>query len=260
MPGPRNTKKIVLFDAVGTVIHTTPGVVSVYHQFGQQFGSSLTQSEVASRFQVARRALFAVGTTANHQQQGELVSSDEIEHNLWRGFIKMVFHDLPRTDELFQRLWDFFSVADNWQTYSDVGQCFESLKSMGCVLAIASNFDSRLFSVLENRKEFEQVHGIFCSAKLGYRKPDPAFYQHLRSQLAEELAEPISPDQIVFVGDCIENDFHGPRRQDWTAYWLNRSDDRQSSSIASGKWGDYELTTLESLPEQIAHRHGNNQK
>lgn len=223
MPSRKPAGKIAVFDAVGTVIHTHPGVVSVYHQYGQQFGSALTPQQVAQRFQSARRSLFSVDTTARHQRVGQLVSSDEIEHELWRRFIETIFDDVADASDLFKQLWDFFASPANWRIYPDVGDCLTTLKKAGFDLAIASNFDSRLFPVIEGFREFENLDAVFCSAGLGYRKPDPWFYQRLVHRLSKTLARDISPDQIVFVGDCVENDFYGPRRQGWSAVWLNRA-------------------------------------
>lgn len=245
MPTRNPAGRIVVFDAVGTVIHTHPGVVSVYHQYGLQFGTALTQQQVAQRFKTARRSLFAVNTTAQHQRDGQLVSSDEIEHDLWRRFIETIFDDVDDAGELFRQLWDFFASPANWRIYSDVARCLKELKTMNCQLAIGSNFDSRLFPVVDGFAEFQMLDAVSCSARLGYRKPDPAFYRRLLQRLSVTLDRTITPDQIVFVGDCVENDFHGPRRQGWSAVWLNRS--AQSDSHFTG----IAATSLEQLPKLI---------
>ena len=216
-------RKIVLLDAVGTVIETHPSVVAVYQQHGARFGSSLDEKQVSQRFKVARRKLFAVDTLAADQIRGQLVSSDEIEHDLWRQFIAEVFEDVADSQGLFESLWDFFADSKNWRVYPDVASSLAELKSGGCYVAIASNFDSRLLPIIESFDEFESLDGVFCSAELGFRKPDPAFYQELKQRISKVLGESITDQQITFTGDCRENDFHGPRRQGWEAYWLDRS-------------------------------------
>lgn len=238
MPTQKTAGKIVLFDAVGTVIHTHPQVVHVYHQFGQRFGSALTPPQIAQRFKTARRSLFAVDTTAQQQRAGQLISSDEIEHRLWQQFIETIFDDVADTDELFRQLWEFFALPANWRIYCDVCDCLSELKAAGCVVAIASNFDSRLFPVIDGFNEFQVLDATFCSSRLGFRKPDPAFYRRLENRLSMTLDRNISPDQIVFVGDCVENDYHGPRRQGWSAVWLDRT---------SGGCSDFTCDKVESL-------------
>ena len=75
--------KVVLFDAVGTILKTSPGVIEVYHSHGLRHGSALSAREIKVRFKVARRRLFDLDTSAKLQTAGQLVSSDSIERALW---------------------------------------------------------------------------------------------------------------------------------------------------------------------------------
>jgi len=143
--------KVVLLDAVSTVIQTHPSVVTVYQQHGRKFGSALDEAEVKQRFKAARRKLFAVDTSAMDQVEGELTSSDSIERDLWRRFIDYVFVDVAdgsNGSKLFDELWEFFAVPENWRIYPDVAECLSELKRQGYYIAIASNFDSRLIPIV----------------------------------------------------------------------------------------------------------------
>ncbi len=195
----------------------------MYLQHGQRFGSALEEADVKRRFKSARQKLFSVDTPAKEQIEGGLVSSDQIEGELWRRFIDFVFDDVNESAELFDALWDFFAVPENWCVYSDVAECLFQLKRRGCYLAIASNFDSRLIPIVDHFEELSTVDDVFCSASLGFRKPDPAFYRQVLTKVSRNLGADISSDDIIFVGDCIENDFHGPRRMGWSAFWLDRT-------------------------------------
>ena len=206
------------------MIETHPSVTDVYLQHGQKFGSALDKTDVKQRFKAARRKLFAVETSANDQIEGELVSSDVIERDLWRGFIDFVFDDVADSDGLFGELWDFFAVAENWRVYADVAECLSQLKQQGHYLAIASNFDSRLIPIVDDFEELSALDDVFCSASLGFRKPDPAFYRQVLQKVGLTLGTKLTGDDIIFVGDCVENDFHGPRRMGWSAFWLDRRD------------------------------------
>lgn len=216
---------------MSTVIETVPRVTEVYQQHGARFGSRFDASEVKRRFKAARQKLFSTGASAKDQVAGQLTSSDEIELDLWRRFVDDIFEDVVDRCGLFEELWQFFATPKNWRTYHDVAPCLLQLKQQGHYVAIASNFDSRLIPIADAMPDLAMVDDVFCSAAIGFRKPDPAFYrQVLRAVTKAIKSEPASHD-IVFVGDCIENDFHGPRTMGWSALWLDRSDRNRGNAV-----------------------------
>jgi len=214
--------KVVLFDAVGTILKTHPGVIEVYHSHGLRHGSALTAAEVKVRFKVSRRRLFDLDTSATLQTAGQLISSDSIERALWFQLIADVFIDVSEPEPLFEELWRFFASPDNWQLFHDTAATFQSLKSAGYLIGIASNFDSRLHCIVSAFSELECVDFVFCSAGIGFRKPDPEFYSTVETRIQQQLGRAIH-EPIWMTGDCIENDFAGPRRHGWNALWLDRT-------------------------------------
>ena len=246
-----SSQKVILLDAVSTLIETHPSVIEVYHQVGLNFGSSLEQHDVRRRFKAARRELFAVDTSANDQIEGALISSDAIERELWRRFIEFVFHDLPYTTDLFHALWDFFADADNWRVYPDAVACLAQLKRQGHYVAIASNFDSRLIPIVGYFEDLSALDNVFCSAGVGFRKPDPAFYREVIDRVSRDLGAGVPIGDIVFAGDCIENDFWGPRRMGWSAFWLDRRQPRSQPKGTEGCPKSCRIVSLEQLPDVL---------
>ena len=231
--------QVVLFDAVGTILRTTPDVIQVYHAAGRRHGSVLDEAEIKARFKVARRRLFDLDTSADLQPPGQLVSSDSIERELWLRLITDIFVDVARPRPLFDELWKFFADADNWQLFPDTAAVFKSLKSAGHLIGIASNFDSRLYGVVNEFRELICADFVFCSAEIGYRKPDPTFYATVETKIKQQLGRELH-ETIWMTGDCIENDFRGPRRHGWNAVWLNRSGQTTADT-------DHELNAIPSL-------------
>lgn len=231
-----NRKKrspVVLFDAVGTVIEPIDGVVDIYFRIGSQFGSRLSKREIASRISTARTRHFgcAESTTPPCRDSGAvpsddaLVSNDEIEKSLWRNVVTDVFPEIGCRDEVFDKLWDYFSKSTHWIVYDDVRPCLERLSELELRIGLASNFDSRLIPIaFELLPEFEFV---FCSAKVGYRKPSPQFYHRVKQSISEFT---INSDEasnsaleIWMIGDDFENDCAAPKQAGWNGFWLNRS-------------------------------------
>jgi putative hydrolase of the HAD superfamily len=223
-------RAIVLFDAVGTVIKPVPGVIDVYHRLGAKHGSILDRHAIAQRIGAARRKHFQVGTIAfpSEVHSGTppvdppgLISSDELELELWRRLIFDVFAELAPCEPLFQDLWGHFAQPDHWQLYDDVLPCWQRLSGQGFEIGLASNFDSRLLRIATHL--LPHAGFVFYSGQIGHRKPSPMFYRKIETALSSSES-PTKP-KILMVGDDYENDCAAPRLAGWSAVWLNRRHD-----------------------------------
>lgn len=211
--------RIFIFDAVHTILRPIPDVTSAYFLAGQRHGSSLTKAEVKKRFRIARRQRFGTFVAASQTQPGSLPSSDKIEYQLWRDLVSDVYAEVRPIDGLFDQLWSHFASEDNWQLYDDVESCWQDLKANGDRIVIASNFDSRLFNVVSKHASLKAADAVFCSAEVGFRKPDPQFYHAVSESFG------ITPeDEVIMVGDDFENDYVAPVRFGWKAFHLDRRD------------------------------------
>ena len=228
-------------------------MITAYHQHGERFGSSLSEGDVKRRFKAARRKIFSVDTSAKAQVAGELISSDAIERDLWRAFIDEVFWDVSNQAELFEELWAFFALAENWRVYDDAKECISQLKRAGNYVAIASNFDSRLIPIVNAFADLSELDDVYCSAAVGFRKPDPAFYTEVLRQVDQTRGTETACDDIFFAGDCIENDFHGPRRMGWSATWLDRDAEPEGTSDCPE---ECRISSLRELPDVLRGKFG----
>lgn len=222
---------IVLFDAVGTVIEPIEPIVNVYHRLGLKYGSKLNRSLLSERIALARRNFFNVGESAQTRFAdsensapllAELESSDEIERELWKQLVFHVFEDLDSPNVLFDELWSYFETPENWRLFTDVEACWSELQMHGIEIGIASNFDSRLNSIVDQLVPISNADYLFCSSQVGFRKPSPLFFQQVHSAI--ECINPQSKDDlsIFMVGDDFQNDCVAPRLAGWDAVWLNR--------------------------------------
>ena len=221
--------RIYIFDAVHTVLKPVPDVIRCYYEAGKQHGSSLTRPEVKRRFRDASSRLFALSHSAAETAAGSQVSSDQIEFQLWESLIGEVFVDVAKIEPLFQQLWEYFASPQSWQLYDDVASSWQSLADRGERLVIASNFDSRLHEIVKLHSVFSLAEAVFCSAEVGFRKPDPMFYQ----QVADRLS--LGPqEEVIMVGDDFENDYEAPRLFGWQAFHLDRRHGTEPDRIGKG--------------------------
>ncbi len=92
----------------------------------------------------------------------------------------------------------------------------EALRDHGVELAVLSNWDARLHSVLDGCGLGEYLSNRFISAELGWEKPDPAIYRHVIESLR------LQPGSVLSVGDDPKNDVEGPKRAGWQALQIER--------------------------------------
>ncbi len=204
--------RAVYFDAVGTLIHTSPSAVATYHGIGQQFGSRLLPGAIAERF----KAAFAEQVELD-QQRG-LVTSEEREVARWRTIVGQVLSDVERKEECFQTLYDHFARPDAWAVDPDAEETLAWLAERGFRLGLCSNFDRRLRGILAGMPQLSRLQDVVISSEVGFCKPAREFF----ALLPQRTGLPAS--QILVVGDDLNNDYWGARHAGLAALLLTSRD------------------------------------
>lgn len=190
------TLRAVVFDAVGTLVTPDPPAGEAYFHAGRRHGSRQPKEEVARRFSAAFRATMRLGSGDPHR------TDEPTEAAFWRSVVSNVFEELPAAaiEACFQGLFDHFARPEAWRVYSDVDATLRGLHDHGLIVAVASNFDSRLHSVFTGHRALAAVGRRFVSSEIGWRKPDRRFF----GTVCDELG--CRPDQVLYVGDDPEID------------------------------------------------------
>jgi putative hydrolase of the HAD superfamily len=192
----RNIRAIV-FDAVGTLIHPSPPAGYVYAQVGRRFGSRLDVPDIAERFKAAFRA------EEERDRLNGYRTSEEREIERWRHIVATVLDDAGDGETLFHELFDHFAHPESWLVDPDAPEVIKRLASRGLRLAIASNYDRRLHSVIAGMPGLGLLQHRIISSEVGWRKPVPEFF------MVVTRATNAQPQEILFVGDDLENDYRG---------------------------------------------------
>ena len=220
MPGSDLTKplapRIILFDAVGTLIYPQPNAGAVYQQYGLQFGSRKTAKQISQLFAQAFDCVF------RGDEQQHLPTNEELERQRWREVVATVFDELDVDEGLFEALWNHFANPRHWSLFPDVAATLRELSTRGFTLGIASNFDCRLVEICRHFFPLDQCRNLFISTQLGYSKPDSRYFREVESRLS------LQPAEILLVGDSWRNDVESSRLCGWQACWINRPRDEMS--------------------------------
>jgi putative hydrolase of the HAD superfamily len=189
----------VVFDAVGTLIHPQPAAPLVYAEVGRRHGSPLTADAIAARFVEAFRR--EEEWDWGHGWR----TSEEREIGRWRQIVTSVFEDHADAEACFEELFAHFSRPEAWRVEPEAEGVFARLAAGGWTLALASNYDRRLHSVVAGSPWLRGIPHRFISSEIGWRKPAAEFFQAVCGRLG------LPPQQVVHVGDDRQNDYDGAR-------------------------------------------------
>jgi putative hydrolase of the HAD superfamily len=114
-----------------------------------------------------------------------------------------VLDDVTAPDACFAALFEHFAQPHAWALEPDAAAVLPELTQRGFVLGMASNYDRRLRNVVAGLAPLGPVRHLVISSEVGWRKPAPAFFAALCRGVG------LGPEQIMLVGDDVENDYEG---------------------------------------------------
>lgn len=190
----------VALDAVGTLIHPDPPAIDVYAAVAHRYRSRLSHADIRTRLIAA----FAEQERLDHHHG--LATSEQRELQRWQTIVAQVLDDVCDPAGCFTELYKHFARPSAWRCEPGTAQLLTRLRDAGYALAIASNYDHRLHSVIAGLVDLAAIRTVVISSEVGWRKPAPAFFAQLCTTLA------LAPDRVLYVGDDFANDFDGARQ------------------------------------------------
>ena len=136
----------------------------------------------------------------------------------------------PR-DRMRQHLLDLFKMT----VYPDAESALGQLRQRGLALGVVSNYNALLRAHLAELGLEDWFSAIVSSADFGEAKPHPGIFLEGVKQLGA------SPEQVLFVGDDLQNDYYGAQQVGLHAVLLNRD----SAPVPKGVRA---IATLNELP------------
>ena len=189
--------RAVAFDAVGTLIFPNPGAAAVYAEAAERHGIAANPADIGLKLWAQFR------TEDDADRMAGWGTSEAREEQRWRN---IVLAALPgATEELFRELYLHFSQPTAWSVPADAADVLAELQQRGFVLGMASNYDSRLASVVAGNPALAPVRDrLVISSLVGVRKPGLGFFT-----AGVRPAMGVARNQILFVGDDHESDYLG---------------------------------------------------
>ena len=196
-------KKISLLtvDAAGTLLKPWPSVGAVYGFTARKRGILVEDEQLQAQF----------GKAFNEVQKNARKNQGE-EKDFWRKVVSLTFkpfHNGEPINELFEELWDLFATGKPWIISDQAISTLETLSDRGYRLAVLSNNDSRLRSVLLDLKVDHLFEYLFISSERGFEKPQREIFQSVEKTMH------VVPDEIMHVGDSKYQDYEGAKEAGW---------------------------------------------
>lgn len=210
--------KVIFLDAVGTIIGIKGSVGDVYSQIAREFGvevpaESLNQAFYES-FKEAPPPIFPNAAPQDIPEREFQWWLNVASSTFSKAKALTLFSDFAA---FFSELYIHFGTRDPWFVYPDVLSNLEKWQKMGVELGILSNFDSRLYSVLQDLGLREFFSSITISTQVGAAKPD------LKIFLTALAKHKCHPEDAWHVGDSIKEDYEGAKAVGMRGIWINRS-------------------------------------
>ena len=192
--------RAVFFDAAGTLFDTRRPVGQSYARLAREFGLEVSDAAVTNGF---RRA-FGNSPELAFGKGRSPTELRNLERAWWKAVVARTFEGLgvfPRFDDFFEALFAFFANPTNWQLKPEATAALRRLKERGLGLGVISNFDSRLYRILETLELNPLFDSITISSEAGFAKPRREVFE---VALARHR---VRPAEALHVGDSVRLDF-----------------------------------------------------
>lgn len=215
--------KVIFLDAVGTLMGVKGSVGQAYAEVAQRFGVTADAQALNTAFLQQFKAATPMAFPGVDPTQ-----IPAHEYNWWKAIAVKTFQTVNRLtdfqdfDEFFTALYAHFAGAEPWFVYPDAYHSLERWQTMGIELGVISNFDSRIYNVLDSLVLSDFFTSVTISTEVGASKPKPLiFATALQKHQCDASA-------AWHVGDSYTDDYQGAQASGIRAIWLRRSADTSS--------------------------------
>jgi putative hydrolase of the HAD superfamily len=195
--------RLLTVDAAGTLVRPWPSVGTVYGRTAREHGIEVSDEEVDTEFYKT----FGRLQTCKQTNEGE-------ESEFWRQVVTQTFRPFAgnkNLDPLFEELWNLFAKGECWKLAEKAESTLNTLRERGYELALLSNNDARLRSVLKDLKIDQAFDHLFISNEMGCEKPELEIFRKVEQTMDRK------PNEILHLGDSHSRDFLGARKAGWSA-------------------------------------------
>jgi putative hydrolase of the HAD superfamily len=183
--------RVISFDAAHTLIHLREPVGATYAAVARRFGLNLDPALLMKAFAAAWRAVPPpVSVDGPRLDDGRGWWATVVQETM-RG----AGYTIPEFAAYFAALYEEFTRPGIWYVGDGTKELLADLRAAGYRLGVLSNFDRRLYVILDQLEIREFFEYVVISSEVGVDKPNPRIFAELIQQFR------VSPEQVLHVGD-----------------------------------------------------------
>jgi putative hydrolase of the HAD superfamily len=183
------TIEAVLFDAADTLFTTRGSVGEIYGYVAREYGCTAPFDEIQAAF------------VRHFRHSGPRSTQDE--KAWWRQVVHRVFSEVGMIrdfNRFFEKVYDQFRDSRGWMLFPETLEVLRELKNRNLKLGVISNFDSRVYGVMEDLGISTFFDTVTISSETGHAKPEPQIFAAAAKALQTD------PSSILLVGDSLRDD------------------------------------------------------
>jgi putative hydrolase of the HAD superfamily len=216
--------RAVFFDAAGTLFEPREPIARTYARLARQFGLDASEDAVGASFRRAFGAApgLAFGPGHGHDELRRL------EREWWRRRVGETFATMGAFsdfDAYFDALFGWFADPGHWMADLEAAPTLQRLNSDGLKLGVISNFDYRLYRILDGLDLTRFFDSITISSEAGYAKPRREVYDAALARAG------VGADKAMHIGDSEHLDFAPAAAIGMAAILIDREDKRAHPHI-----------------------------
>lgn len=221
--------RAIFFDVAGTLIVTRERIGLSYARLAQRYGLEAGDKAVGAAFRRAFNMAPGLAFGPGH----DACELRRLERAWWRRVVTETFAEFGEFrdfDGYFAALFDFLGDPANWKADPEAAPLLARLKERGHTLGVISNFDYRVYEILDGLGLGSYFDSVTISSEAGWAKPAPEIF---RAALGRHA---IAPGEALHVGDSEQMDLAGAQAAGIAAVLLDRkAPDRCSISGRSAR-------------------------
>jgi putative hydrolase of the HAD superfamily len=200
--------RAVLLDALGTLLELERPWPLLRRTLARRHGIAVGEAE-AKRAVLAEMAYYR----QHHQEGGDERSLADLR----RRCALVLQAEVPELASLSpEEVTEVLLDSIRFSPYPDAAPALAGLRGAGLRLAVVSNWDCSLSSVLAQLGLAAAIDRVVVSAEVGVAKPDPRIFHVALERLGCDVSE------ALFVGDSLETDVAGARAAGLRALLIDR--------------------------------------
>ena len=218
--------KAVVFDVYGTLISTGTGSVEAAQKILDLHGAA-----------IPAKAFYA-DWKKYHRAHMDGLTQFVTEETIFRWDLERLYEQYGLSGNATEDVHIMLDTLGNRMAFPESKEVVEHLKR-SMTVCIGSTTDTEPLLRDLARSNITVDH-VFTSEGLRVYKPQKAFYETILAALS------LRPEEVLFVGDSLNDDIYGPRQAGMKTCWVNRKG--QPSPVTPP---DYEVADLRGVPELL---------